>query len=249
MITFAEPKFEDMCIDMHFHSTFSDGAASVQQILRRAKELGIGVAITDHNEIEGSLSACDQSDVTVVPAIEVKSQEGIDVLFYFNDPGDLKDFYYTEIEQQKKKYYHSTTTSVPLEKLHALSESYECLAVIAHPFGYTMRGKKDILSKHRESILKFHAIEAINGGNPRNKNTKAVELIKEHDKAYTGGSDGHSIYDLGRVVTHSKSNSLSGFLDDIRNKNCDVTGMETAFSKLGMLGNYARNRLTNVFKK
>ena len=40
----------------------------------RAKHLGIGIAITDHNEIEGTLEACDNPfDTLVIPGdVETK---------------------------------------------------------------------------------------------------------------------------------------------------------------------------------
>jgi hypothetical protein len=56
-IIFSSPNFEKLnsqgykCADMHFHSTHSDGAGTVKRILEKAKNLQIGVSITDHNEI------------------------------------------------------------------------------------------------------------------------------------------------------------------------------------------------------
>ena len=36
-------------VDMHFHSLLSDGHDLVEDIAARVLELGIGIAVTDHN--------------------------------------------------------------------------------------------------------------------------------------------------------------------------------------------------------
>ena len=40
-------------VDMHLHSNYSDGSANVISLLKKAKKMGIGLAITDHNEVAG----------------------------------------------------------------------------------------------------------------------------------------------------------------------------------------------------
>lgn len=72
--------------DLHIHSIHSyDGTAPVTSILRRAKELELSViAITDHDEIAGSLKAVDLAPaygIEVIPAIEITTAEG-DLLAY-----------------------------------------------------------------------------------------------------------------------------------------------------------------------
>ncbi|MGL6066492.1 MAG: PHP domain-containing protein [Cetobacterium sp.] len=44
--------------DLHTHTTYSDGTFSVQELLKRAKYVGLtGIAITDHDTMEGILEA------------------------------------------------------------------------------------------------------------------------------------------------------------------------------------------------
>jgi predicted metal-dependent phosphoesterase TrpH len=49
--------------DLHIHTIYSyDGTASVPAVLARAKQIGLDViAITDHDEIVGSLKALELS--------------------------------------------------------------------------------------------------------------------------------------------------------------------------------------------
>jgi predicted metal-dependent phosphoesterase TrpH len=67
--------------DLHIHTIYSyDGTAFVPAVLARAKQIGLDViAITDHDEIAGSLKALELAPkygVEVIPAIEVTTAEG-----------------------------------------------------------------------------------------------------------------------------------------------------------------------------
>jgi len=67
--------------DLHIHTIYSyDGTASVPAVLTRAKQIGLDViAITDHDEVAGSLKALElapQYGVEVIPAIEITTADG-----------------------------------------------------------------------------------------------------------------------------------------------------------------------------
>lgn len=67
--------------DLHIHSIHSyDSTTTVRAVLRKASELKLDViAITDHDEIRGSLEArelASQYNLEVVPGVEVSTHEG-----------------------------------------------------------------------------------------------------------------------------------------------------------------------------
>src|SRR6185369_8448103 len=67
--------------DLHIHTIYSyDGTASIASVLTQAKKIGLDViAITDHDEINGSLKALElatQYGVEVIPGIEITTAEG-----------------------------------------------------------------------------------------------------------------------------------------------------------------------------
>lgn len=73
--------------DLHIHTIYSyDGTATVAGVLHRAQEVGLNViAITDHDEIKGSLRAFDLAPkfgIEVIPGIEITTAEG-DLLALF----------------------------------------------------------------------------------------------------------------------------------------------------------------------
>ena len=88
-------------IDLHLHSTASDGTFSPKGLVHRAVEMGLAViAVTDHDTASGVLDAVSEGNeagVEVVPAIEIGSysrERSIHILGYFIDPGNemLREF-------------------------------------------------------------------------------------------------------------------------------------------------------------
>ena len=97
-IQFKKPDLESLgndftVVDMHFHTQYSDGHNSVAEIREYVGQLGIGIAITDHNAIGGAVELARYHDLLCIPGIEVTSAEGSHVLVYFYAPGDLERFY------------------------------------------------------------------------------------------------------------------------------------------------------------
>jgi len=67
--------------DLHIHSIYSpDATTTVRAVLRQAKDTGMNViAITDHDEIRGSLEAhqiAKEYNIEAIPAAEVSTSEG-----------------------------------------------------------------------------------------------------------------------------------------------------------------------------
>jgi predicted metal-dependent phosphoesterase TrpH len=214
---------------MHIHSRHSDASISIPSLLSRAKHFGIGVAITDHNEISGVIEACNHShDVLVIPGIELSSREGPHILLYFYSVRDLVDFFTNHIKASlRKSQYMAIQLSV--EKILASAEMYSCLKVAAHPFGYfgINRGILKCIDNKTlppEIIGRIDAIEVICGGMGRELNDKATTYAVDHDSPITGGSDAHVLPSVGGVVTGVKADTVGAFLDGILAKESIVIG-------------------------
>jgi predicted metal-dependent phosphoesterase TrpH len=77
--------------DLHIHTTYSkDGTTTVRGVLKQASNIGLNVvAITDHDEIRGSLVARElapQYRVEVIPAMEVSAREGHVLALFIEKP-------------------------------------------------------------------------------------------------------------------------------------------------------------------
>lgn len=79
-------------IDLHVHTTASDGSDTPREVVRRARDAGLAaVAITDHDTIDGvaeALAAGRELGLEVVPGVELSTDfrgKAIHVLGYFID--------------------------------------------------------------------------------------------------------------------------------------------------------------------
>jgi predicted metal-dependent phosphoesterase TrpH len=80
-------------IDLHTHTTASDGKCSPGELVARAKGAGVTVlSVTDHDTVAGcaaSAAACGEAGIEFVPGIEmtaVRDEADVHVLGYFIDP-------------------------------------------------------------------------------------------------------------------------------------------------------------------
>ncbi|MDF9407428.1 MAG: DNA polymerase III PolC [Pelotomaculum sp. PtaB.Bin013] len=87
-----------MPVDMHVHTSASDGTDSPVEVVARAKEIGLeAIAITDHDTVEGIKPAMEAGHVfgiEVIPGIELSTEsneEEIHILGYLLDITD-KEF-------------------------------------------------------------------------------------------------------------------------------------------------------------
>lgn len=82
-------------IDLHIHSTYSDGLLSPQAIVDYAHSCGLyAIAITDHDEVSGYHEACAAAQtygMEIIPGIEISSMFGgneTHILGYLFDPAN-----------------------------------------------------------------------------------------------------------------------------------------------------------------
>ncbi len=65
-------------IDLHTHSSFSDGLGDPKDLLEYARTKGLdGLAITDHNTLEGYFKVKEcEGNLLLVPGYEVETEAG-----------------------------------------------------------------------------------------------------------------------------------------------------------------------------
>ena len=104
-------------IDLHTHSTYSDGTFSVEELIGRAHEKGLAaIALTDHDTVDGvdeaiEYAASKYPDLEVIPGVELSTEgEGREVHIvglYIDNHDDefvsgLKDFIDSRTVRNKK---------------------------------------------------------------------------------------------------------------------------------------------------
>lgn len=97
--------------DLHTHTTYSDGTFTVEELLKRAKYIGLkGIAITDHDTMEGiseGKEIAHELDLKFIPGIEFScSYQGyeIHILGYFlNDKSEKLASKLIELKKARKE--------------------------------------------------------------------------------------------------------------------------------------------------
>jgi predicted metal-dependent phosphoesterase TrpH len=227
----AKPEQTELLVDTHTHTHYSDGIAGVPRIERFCRDRGIGIAVTDHNEIRGSTSMYERERVPVIPAIEVGTEEGVDLLVYFPEAERLEEFFKSAVEPFVRPRFMSRSWIHAIDCLRAAKEM-DAYVSLAHPFAL---GRKSLDFQHGRrgqpfvaSVLEaVDALELHNGGVHRQANVKARKYAETAGKRLTVGSDSHRLGTIGSNGTYlpTAANPTSAMLfeslktsDDLRFK-------------------------------
>lgn len=191
--------------DLHIHTIYSyDGTASVPAVLACAKEVGLNViAITDHDEIRGSLQAFDlapQFGIEVIPGIEITTAEG-----------DLLALLITEKIQPG------------LSLIRTILKVGEAggICIAPHPMarGMGMKSLSDVsilrALDHPDAARILIGIEMHNAtAFDRSTNHHAQRILAEHPWiAQVGNSDAHILEAIGLGATEFPGSTAAELLD------------------------------------
>ncbi|HDR14517.1 MAG TPA: PHP domain-containing protein [Desulfobacteraceae bacterium] len=215
-------------VDLHFHSRHSDGFNSIDAIAERARKLGIGIAVTDHNTIDGAAELSRHKDIFSIQGIEITAKEGAHVLVYFYSMKNLIDFYTTEISPWLGKNLMASC-ALSMESIISRARDYDGIVVFPHPYAAFTGVCNPIFSKRRQQSLfaMGDGVEVINGGNIHRWNLKAAELGLKFETGLTAGSDGHNLFQMGSAVTYANcKKDKKAFLDAIKRKETWTVGKE-----------------------
>lgn len=225
----AELRRKYTVVDTHFHTQYSDGYNSVNAIVKRARELNIGIALTDHNDIRGALELDRCKSPLNIPGIEVTSREGTHLLVYFYDIKALKAFYENDVRPNMGHDIMSST-ALEMEEIIVRARAFDSVVVFPHPYCATFTGihnsyfSEDRLARLFEMV---DGIEVINAENLNKWNLRSALLGFNLDIGITGGSDGHRLAQMGKAVSYAAcKNERQAFLDAIKNKQTHVIGKE-----------------------
>lgn len=169
-------------IDLHMHSTYSDGTFSIEEICKKAKELGLKqIAITDHNILKGSILASKISEVDYIVGTELSldwNGNEIHLLAYFPKKSKYKhiQFVINEGESYKKiaimemlENLEAMGIKIKLSELASFSKGiinrvHICMALMKH--GYTQsiaEGFEKYVGEHCEAYVERKTISIHEG--------------------------------------------------------------------------------------
>ena len=193
---------------MHVHSNYSsDSLITPEDLVFFAKKQGLdGVAVTDHDRLDGALKIAAETDFLIIPGIEVRSSDGHIVGLNVTKP----------IPQKM-----SATETV--NKIHDAGG----IAVACHPTGFFKGG----LGKRTNAS--FDAVEVINSsaipfGYTVKQNAKIASRL---GKPKLAGSDAHYGPEIGCAYTLVDSEpNVNDVVKAIRKGLCQPFGGSTPFA-------------------
>lgn len=219
--------------DMHVHTNHSDGLVRVPDLFSYLHRRSLRAAITDHNTIAGVHEAYEQKDAAsvIIPGIEISASDGPHLLIYFDNLRDLPAYYKDSVKGHQGACPHMAI-DLPTEKIVTAANESGCLVIAAHPYGYAMlvRGVLKAIEVGMltpEVLDQIDGLEVISGGLSHTLNIRAETYAAEHNFCMTGGSDAHTLREVGRaVITASDTLTPAEFLEAVRQQKTDVVGCE-----------------------
>ncbi|MEM4565273.1 MAG: CehA/McbA family metallohydrolase [Archaeoglobaceae archaeon] len=177
--------------ELHVHSRYSDGLDSVEKLVREAIKKGIEIiSITDHDTLNGSLSAielveAEKLEIIVIPGIEVSTRSGHLLAYGI----------FREIE-----------ANLSMKETCKRVKEIGGISVLAHPF--------DLLRNGTIRVSDFKFADCIEVFNAKNYfNFLANFFAKRFKKHGIGGSDAHCAKHLGLVINYLESVDKSAILN------------------------------------
>lgn len=171
-----------MRFDLHVHTCYSyDSLLSLEQLADVVRRRGLdGVAVLDHDEIEGALRLREWAPFKVIVGEEIGTPHGgIGALF---------------IEQRIPPYLNAEETIARIHEQNGL-------VFIPHPLARGVPGRIEQRKLH-EIIDQVDLIEGYNARAPlAADDRRAREFAAQHGLPVTAGSDGHFACEIGRAWT------------------------------------------------
>ena len=236
-VLFERPNLHALCeentvVDLHFHSSYSDGLNRIETIANHAAKLGIGIAITDHNDIRGALEIDQHPEILNIPGIELTAAEGSHLLLYFYSAEALRHFFDHHVAPFRGQGVMSSL-SISMRECIERARQYDCLVIFPHPFCAMYTGVCNLQfseNQLHELFQMVDGVEVINANSLSKWNLKCAVLGFNLRKTMTGGSDGHTLTHMGRAVSYARCrNDRTAILDALREKSNRVVGKEIPF--------------------
>lgn len=177
-----------ICVDLHLHTRFSfDASISPSYLVEslNAHPIIKGVAITDHNTVEGYFYvrrlAASYEDIVILPGVEVTTMLG-----------DLIVLGVAE----KPAYWSS------IESVVDFARKRNAVIVVPHP--YRGGGIGDAAKKVPSGL---GAVEILNPDSTQQENRMAENMAKLNGLPGVAGSDAHHIAQMWRGYTEIEADS------------------------------------------
>lgn len=175
-----------MIIDLHNHTKIRSVCSelTLEELVKRARQLGIeGVCVTEHDmtwDADALKEAMQTYQFPVFGGVEVKTNHGHILVF------GLKEF--------DREFWR-------IEKLRRVVDEAGGVMIAAHPIRTVSRELPVSKLAERPLFSFVDEIEVYNGASSDDENNIASQVGRFLNYTGVGGSDAHSVNEVGRCVT------------------------------------------------
>lgn len=228
---FPMAELTNKIIDLHTHSTESDGTLTPQELMHHAKQVGLSaIALTDHDSIHGLAKArpvAESLGLELVPGVELStdySGQEVHILGYYVDEknpeflASLKNF----VDGRDRRNEKMTTLlqqegfDITMERLYAeypdsvITRAHFASYLVAHGF---VKDRETVFARYLGNTCRCYV--------PREKLTpfQAIKLIR------LGGG---LAFFAHPVLCHMSNVKLRNFLREL--KDAGLEGIEAIYS-------------------
>jgi predicted metal-dependent phosphoesterase TrpH len=181
-------------VDLHMHTTASDGMLTPKEVVNKAKELGLSaIAITDHDTVGGIEEAVKEGEkigIEVIPGIELTCRDGYQeahVLGYFLDYKSQK-----LIESLSSARSFKARESLTFKDYLSIIIEAGGIPVLAHPAEYGLSNTE--LEKRIQELKSYGlaGVEIMHPSTPKSLVSVLKSIADKNNLIVTGGSDFHN---------------------------------------------------------
>lgn len=195
--SFTEKDYQDGIVNLHIHTTYSDGKGDFKEFMTRAKDFK-AIAICDHNTVQGYVENVILENV--IPAVEFDVWCGyvfLHLLGYGIDVNSeaLKPFLAKSKKETEKdivRIFSTRNIKKLIEAIHLAGG----IAVIAHPaccWALNLDGFiKKLKSYGLDGVEVFYPYKRHRGIIKFNTVANVKKIAEKYDLIMTGGTDLHS---------------------------------------------------------
>jgi predicted metal-dependent phosphoesterase TrpH len=198
-----------MKIDLHFHTTASDGIATPEEMVKIIKKRGLnGFSVTDHDtpgDIDYYQRLAEKYDLVYIAGMEITAVEGHLLVYTLPENAHIL---FTIKPYQPIQYYQDKT------------RYRNTILAPAHPFDYFRHGMGRTLFNYF-----WEAVETFNGSTVFPfANYRASKAAQSLSLPIIGGSDAHTPYYVGFAYTQANADTAKEFFTEIKTRKTTVGG-------------------------
>lgn len=197
---FTKEDFEEKRVNLHIHSTYSDGKGEFSSLIEQAKEKGYkNIAICDHNTVQGYL----ENDVPdfVIPAVEFDVWCGYVFLHLLGYGVDVHNKELQSFCAKSKKETELDIVRIfakrDIKKLIQAIHNAGGIAVLAHPaccWALKLDGfVKKLISYGLDGIEVYYPYKRHRGVIKFSTVHRIEKIAEKYNLIKTGGTDLHGI--------------------------------------------------------